>query len=157
MKQLDYINLTKIAFTEAQIAMSEGEVPVGALLSTDNGEVISKEHNRTIQLNNPLAHAEILAMYSAMEKLKGNISDLVLVSTLEPCPMCTGASALLNIRKVVFDAWDEKLGACGSRWDLAREISPKTEIYGKSLSGETGKILQEYFKLVRKSDKKYKK
>ncbi|WP_055072047.1 tRNA adenosine(34) deaminase TadA [Clostridium massiliamazoniense] len=103
-----------IALEEAKRAMKLGEVPVGAIIIKDN-KIISKAHNLKETLNDPTAHAEILAIQKATKVLKNwRLSGCEMYVTLEPCPMCAGAILQSRISKLHIGTFDEKTGACGS-------------------------------------------
>ena len=104
------------ALALAQQAAAEGDVPVGAVVLDAEGRVIGEGRNRREDNGDPLAHAEVLAMQQAAADARRawNLADCTLVVTLEPCPMCAGACLQTHIGRIVFGAWDAKLGACGS-------------------------------------------
>ncbi len=110
----------QLALQEAERAMAEGEVPVGAVV-VKQGEVIARARNAPIRLHDPTAHAEILALRAAGAAL-GNyrLDDCTLFVTLEPCPMCLAAISHARIARVVFAAPDVRAGACGGALDLNR-------------------------------------
>ena len=96
----------------------------------------------------PLAHAEIIAMRQAAQALGAwNLADCTLAVTLEPCPMCAGACIQTHIGTIAFGAWDPKLGACGSIWDIPRDphIGHSPEVHGGVLEGECQSILTDFF------------
>jgi tRNA(adenine34) deaminase len=110
----------QLALAEAELASAEGEVPVGAVV-VRQGEVIARGRNAPIRLNDPSAHAEMLALRAAGVAL-GNyrLDDCTLYVTLEPCPMCMAAISHARIARVVFAAPDPRAGACGGAIDLNR-------------------------------------
>ena len=111
----------RYAIREATIAYEEGEVPVGAVI-TSGERIIAKAHNQTETLNDPTAHAEILAITSACTALNNKyLHDCTLYVTLEPCPMCTGAMVWAKLDRVVFGASDTNSGACGTVFNLAQQ------------------------------------
>jgi tRNA(adenine34) deaminase len=120
----------RAALTEAQIAMdTSGDVPVGAVLVDASGEIIARGRNEKELLEDPTAHAEIVAIREAASLLGDwRLETLTLVVTLEPCVMCAGAIQAARISRVVFGAWDEKVGASGSLYDLVRDKRLGTEI-----------------------------
>ena len=107
-----------LALAEAQKALAEGEVPVGAALLRGD-QLLWADHNRREQLKDPTAHAEMLCLRHGAEKL-GNwrLEDCTLFVTLEPCPMCAGAMVMSRLEKIVFAAADPRQGCCGSVYDL---------------------------------------
>ena len=108
----------KTALREAEAALREGEVPVGAALFRGD-ELLWADHNRREQLHDPTAHAELLCLRRGAEKLGDwRLSDCTLYVTLEPCPMCAGALLMSRLGKCVFGASDPEKGCCGSVYDL---------------------------------------
>ena len=109
-----------LAIAEAKLA--EVDVPVGALLVTSAGEVVASAHNQKELTGDPSGHAEILAMRKLAEA-KGDwrLEDLTLIVTLEPCVMCAGAIVAARLKAVVFGAYDERVGAAGSAYDIVRD------------------------------------
>lgn len=108
----------RIAFDEAEKALVEGEVPVGAVLVCD-GVLLWRDHNRREQLYDPTAHAEVLCLRNGAAKLGSRrLEDCTLYVTLEPCAMCAGAMLLSSLGACVFAAEDQQAGCCGSIYDL---------------------------------------
>jgi tRNA(adenine34) deaminase len=106
------------ALVEAKKALEEKEVPVGAVVVV-NDRIIGKGHNSTEKLNDPTAHAEVIALTAAANYLNNwRLNDATVYVTLEPCLMCTGVLILSRIRRLVFGAFDEKFGACGSVYNI---------------------------------------
>ena len=129
-------------------ATSSGDVPVGAIILNSAGEVISTGVNQRELLNNPVGHAEIIAIQRAASAIGDwRLDGCTLVVTLEPCAMCAGAIAQSRIPKVVFGAWDEKAGAVGSKWDLLRDPRQlhKPEVISGVLEKECAALLTEFF------------
>tara|TARA_B110000008_G_C16961778_1_gene560434 strand:- start:993 stop:1445 length:453 start_codon:yes stop_codon:yes gene_type:complete len=142
----------KIALKEAQLAMIENEIPVGAVLVQGN-KLIAQAHNRPIKNNDPTAHAEIEVLRKAGAKLKNyRIPNSTLYVTLEPCTMCYGAMVHARIDKIIFGASDLKSGVCGTAKNLALEtfFNHKITTLGGILENDCKKILQSFFKLRRK-------
>lgn len=139
----------RAALVEAQIAMDvSDDVPVGAVIVDENGEIIARGRNERELSKDPTAHAEILAIREAAEKLGDwRLNGLTLVVTLEPCVMCAGAIQAARINKVVFGAWDEKVGASGSLYDLVRDrrLGTETEVIPGVLEPEARDQLKEFF------------
>lgn len=138
-----------LALEEAK--KSNDDIPVGTVIVKDN-VVISKAHNEVIKRNDPTAHAEILAIQKACKKLDTyNLSGCSIYSTLEPCPMCTGAIINAKIRKVVYGAMDIHYGACGSRYNLLRDNkAKKTEVYAGIEEEKCKNLISEFFNKLRK-------
>lgn len=130
------------ALLEAEYAASEDEVPVGAVI-VFRGRVISRGHNMTQRLNDPTAHAEMIAITSAFEAIGGKyLNDCTLYVTVEPCPMCAGALAWAQIGKVVYGANDPKRGFSLFSPSL---LHPKTQVTGGVLAEECGKMVSDFF------------
>ena len=139
----------RVAIEHAKIAsVASKDVPVGAVILNAKGDLISTGNNQRELLNDPTAHAEIVAIRHAATAL-GNwrLDDCIIVVTLEPCAMCAGAIAQSRISKVVFGAWDEKAGASGSVWDLLRDPRAlhKVEVTSGVLEEECSAMLKEFF------------
>ena len=136
------------AISLARETAIKGDVPVGALVVDDAGNVVGKGANLREQENDPTAHAEIVAIRNAAKKL-GNyrLDELTMVVTLEPCGMCAGAIAQSRIKKLVFGSFDEKYGAVGSVWDLLRDSRAiyKPEVLSGVLENECAQLLSDFF------------
>ncbi|WP_313169395.1 tRNA adenosine(34) deaminase TadA [Massilia oculi] len=136
-----------LALAQAQLAWDRGEVPVGAVV-VKNGEVIATGFNQPISGHDPTAHAEIVALRAAAEKL-GNyrLPGCELYVTLEPCIMCSGAMMHARLAKVVFAALDPKTGACGSVVNLFDEdrLNHHTEVVGGVMADEASALLKAFF------------
>ncbi|MGC1678014.1 MAG: tRNA adenosine(34) deaminase TadA [Candidatus Binataceae bacterium] len=140
--------LMALAFEQARKAASEGEVPVGAIVSVA-GKEIAASHNRPISLNDPTAHAEVLAIREAARAFGAyRLTEAALYVTLEPCVMCVGAIIAARVVKVVYGARDEKAGALGSVYDIGRDgrLNHRIEVYGGVMADESAAILREFFK-----------
>ena len=139
--------MMRAAIGQAQLALSMGEVPVGAVV-TRAGEVVAEAHNRTITDRDPSGHAEIVALRAACHA-SGNhrLSGTTLYVTLEPCAMCVGALVQARIARLVFGAYDPKAGAVGSAIDLSdsRAFNHRFEIHGGVLAAECGDLLKDFF------------
>ena len=144
-----------VALATAREALKSGDVPVGAAVFNASGDLIAVGHNERELHNDPTAHAEIVALRRASEKLgTWRLDDLTLVVTLEPCAMCAGAIAQSRIQTVVFGAWDEKAGAVGSVWDLLRDPRSvfRTEVRAGVLADECAALIKNFIQEVRKKD-----
>ena len=131
------------ALREAEIARSEDEVPIGAVIVC-KGRIIAKGHNMTERLNDPTAHAEMIAITAATEALGGKyLNECTLYVTVEPCPMCAGALAWSQIGKVVYGASDPKRGFSKFSPSL---MHPKTEVVSGVLAEECSRIVTDFFK-----------
>ena len=136
------------AIAIAREVKSSGDVPVGALIVNEAGEIVSLGKNEREKDNDPTAHAEILAIRRAGEKLGSwRLDDLTLVVTLEPCVMCAGAILQSRIKRLVFGAFDQKAGAVGSSLDVIRDVRAlsKVEVVSGVLEDECAKLLTDFF------------
>jgi len=131
----------------AQRAAEAGEVPVGAVLVA-GAEVIGEGWNRPIANHDPTAHAEIVALRGGAQRLRNyRLGGTTLYATLEPCAMCMGAALNARVARVVFGAWDQKAGACGSVIDLPREpkLTHRIDVFGGVCSDESAVLLRHFF------------
>ena len=136
----------KEAIRQAAQAEAEGEVPVGAVIVC-RGRIIGKGHNMTERLNDPTAHAEMIAITAATEAMGGKyLNDCTLYVTVEPCPMCAGALAWSQIGRVVYGASDPKRGFSLFSPSL---MHPKTEVVSGVLAEECGSMVTEFFRKKR--------
>ena len=137
----------KDALREAHAAASEDEVPIGAVIVC-RGRIIGKGHNMTERLNDPTAHAEMIAITAATEAMGGKyLNDCTLYVTVEPCPMCAGALAWSQIGRVVYGACDPKRGFSIFSPSL---MHPKTEVVSGVLADECSALVTEFFRNKRK-------
>ena len=136
----------KMALAEAEKAFDAGEIPVGAVIVRD-GEVIARAHNLCETQNDPTAHAEMLAIRAAGERLgTWRLSSCTLYVTLEPCPMCTGAAINARVGRIVFGAKDPRAGACGSLCNLpAYPLECKPEISHGVGDARSRELLRTFF------------
>ena len=145
---MDYVVLMQQAISLAKEAAIKGDVPVGALVVDESGNVVGQGSNLREQDNDPTAHAEIIAIRNAAKKI-GNyrLDEQTMVVTLEPCGMCAGAIAQSRIKRLVFGSFDEKYGAVGSVWDLLRDSRSiyKPEVLSGVLENECAKLLSDFF------------
>jgi tRNA(adenine34) deaminase len=142
----------RVALQEASLALEKKEVPVGAVVVYQD-KVIGRGHNQTETLNDPTAHAEILAIGAAANYLNSwRLSEAVLYVTLEPCAMCAGAIVLARMKKLVFGAFDPKAGACGSLHNLVQDgkLNHQVEVVSEVLNEDCSALLQAFFKELRK-------
>ena len=138
----------RTALAVAQEALRTGDVPVGAIILNEKNEIVSQGCNRREDLDDPTAHAEIVAIRTAAQSLgTWRLDGYTLVVTLEPCAMCAGAIAQSRISTLVFGAWDEKAGAVGSVWDLLRDPRSlyKVEVRSGVMADESSELLQDFF------------
>lgn len=132
-----------------------GDVPVGAVILDSVGNVVGTGTNERELHHDPTAHAEIVAIRNATEKLDGwRLEEHTLVVTLEPCAMCAGAIAQARIPHLVFGTWDEKAGAVGSVWDVLRDPRAlyKVEVTSGILEKECAQLLRSFFEERRQAN-----
>ena len=135
------------ALHEAQLAFEAGEVPVGAVV-VHEGRVIGRGYNRREALNDPTAHAELLAITAAANHLNDwRLAGTTLYVTKEPCPMCAGAIVNSRVARLVFGAWDEQAGCAGSLYQLCRDprFNHQLEVQGGVMEQECGELLTKFF------------
>jgi len=140
------------ALSLAKVAADKGDVPVGAIVVNEAGEIFGTGQNLREQNNDPTAHAEIVALRNASEKLGSwRLDDLTIVVTLEPCAMCAGAILQSRIKRLVFAAWDEKAGAVGSVMDVIRDPRSltKVEVITGIMEKECSEVLKDFFNTKR--------
>ena len=145
----------RVALDAARKAVASQDIPVGAAIFNNAGDLIATGHNERELHKDPTAHAEIVAIRNAAEKLGDwHLTYLTLVVTLEPCAMCAGAIAQSRLQTVVFGAWDEKAGAVGSMWDLLRDPRStfRTEVRAGVLAEECGELIKSFIQEVRTKD-----
>lgn len=146
----------KIALEEANIAASQGEMPVGAVVVKD-GIVIATGHNVRNEQCDPTLHAEIVAIRKACEKFSDwRLTDCDLYVTLEPCVMCSGAIINSRMRSVYFGAYDPEYGGAGGRIDLFSKsyFGSNTNVYGGIMEEECTAMLKDFFAGLRKEKRK---
>ncbi|BAC71892.1 CMP deaminase [Streptomyces avermitilis] len=139
----------RLALTEAVRAAESADVPVGAVVLAPDGSVIARGHNEREATGDPTAHAEVLAVRRAAERLgRWRLSGCTLVVTLEPCTMCAGALVQSRVDRVVYGARDEKAGAAGSLWDVVRDrrLNHRPEVIEGVLADECAGLLTEFFR-----------
>ncbi|RFA16836.1 tRNA-specific adenosine deaminase [Subtercola boreus] len=137
------------ALAEARQALRTADVPVGAVVVGANGELLARGHNERELLNDPTAHAEIVALRRAAALLGDwQLAGSTLVVTLEPCVMCAGAILAARVARVVFGAWDDKAGAAGSVYDVLRDrrLNHRVEVFAGVRAEESGELLSGFFR-----------
>jgi tRNA(adenine34) deaminase len=145
---VNYQLIMQAALSLAKVAGDSGDVPVGAIVVNEAGEILGSGQNLREKNNDPSAHAEIVAMRQAAEKMGSwRLDDLTMVVTLEPCGMCAGAIVQSRIKRLVFGSFDKKAGAVGSVWDLLRDprANYKPEVISGVLEPECTSILKLFF------------
>ncbi len=141
------------ALAEARLALDAGEVPVGAVVVHD-GAIIGRGHNRRETANDPLGHAELIAIAAAARHLgRWRLFGCSLFVTLEPCPMCAGAVVNSRLDRVVYGAADPRAGAAGSIMDIVRDgrLNHRAEVVSGVRAPEAAELLRGFFAARRKS------
>lgn len=146
----------KQALSEAEKGSSMGEVPVGAVLASPEGQIVAKAYNQPITLGDPTAHAEILAIRKAGLFFQNyRLNDTTLVVTLEPCLMCMGAAINARIARLVFGTVDPKAGAAVSLYNLAEDkrLNHRIEVVSGIMEEECRSLIQDFFRIRREKVK----
>lgn len=136
------------AFMLAEQAFEEGEVPVGAIV-VYKGSIVGKGYNQVERMNDPTAHAEMIAISAACETLSEKyLSECTLYVTLEPCPMCAGAAVWSKLKTVVFGATDARSGGCGSVFNISsnKKLNHQVETIQGVMEAEAEFLLKEFFR-----------
>ena len=139
------------ALHEAQLALEKGEVPIGAVV-VSGGEIIARAHNEVESRNDASAHAEMLAMQRASEKLKNwRLQSCSLYVTLEPCTMCIGGMILSRVDNLIYAVEDPRQGAAGSIYDLSEhsQLPHEIKVVSGVLAKESSKLLKQFFENIR--------
>ncbi|WP_234970972.1 tRNA adenosine(34) deaminase TadA [Desulfonauticus submarinus] len=156
LQSVDYRSLMNQALKEAKKAMQKEEIPVGAVIwDIKQNSIISSAHNLSISLCNPTAHAEILAIEKAAQKIKNyRLTNCILVVTLEPCIMCLGAIVQARLEGVIFGAKDPKSGAICSSLDYTKlkGLNHSFWVIKGVLAKESASLLQHFFRAKRKGE-----
>jgi tRNA(adenine34) deaminase len=135
------------ALEQARLAASQDEVPIGAVVMRGDA-VIAEAHNETVRRRNPTLHAEMLAIERALEVLHTDrLTDCTLYVTIEPCAQCAGAIVLAKVGKLVFGAYDEKAGMCGSVGDLVRHprLNHRVDVRGGVEAEACAELIRDFF------------
>jgi tRNA(adenine34) deaminase len=148
----------EMAIEEALIASDEDEVPVGAVIvSLERGEVIARAHNQREQLQDPTAHAEMVAITQAAAALRSwRLEQCILYVTLEPCPMCAGAIVQARVPVVVYGCTDPKAGACHSLYEITSDprLNHRCQVVSGTLAERCSSMLSQFFAAKRAMGKK---
>jgi len=142
------------ALKEARLAAEENEVPVGCVI-VHEGRIVGRAHNQRERLNDPTAHAEMIAITQASAALESwRLTGCTAYVTLEPCPMCAGALVLARIERLVFGARDEKAGACGTLCNIVQDdrLNHRVDITEGVLADEAARLLTDFFRRRRIQD-----
>ena len=137
-----------LALDQARLAAGHGDVPVGAVVLDQAGDVVAAAGNEREIRHDPTAHAELLALREASRRLQSwRLSGLTLVVTLEPCTMCAGALVLARVERLVFGAFDPKAGAVSSLFDVVRDprLNHRVDVRGGVLETECSALLKDFF------------
>ena len=148
--------MMRLAIDQAHLAQKVGEVPIGAVVVGCDGQLVGQGHNQVITLNNPSAHAEVMALQSAGESLKNyRMPECTLYVTLEPCMMCAGALVHARVKRVVFGAYDAKTGVIETVDDCFNKpyLNHQVQWQGGVLKAECSALISDFFKLRRKAKK----
>lgn len=140
-----------LALAEAVRAGEAGEIPVGAVV-VHGGAMVAAAHNEGVARRDPTAHAELLAVQGALRAINSDrLTDATLYVTLEPCAQCAGSIILAKVGRVVFGAWDDKVGMAGSLHDLLRHprLNHRVEVIGGVMAAECGELLHRFFAVRR--------
>jgi tRNA(adenine34) deaminase len=149
---MDLHYFMQYALKEAKKGWLNGEVPIGAVMITPSDEIVAKDHNRCISLNDPTAHAEILVIRQAAKKRKNyRLNGMTMVVTIEPCPMCMGAIMHARLDALVFGAFDPKFGAAGSIYNMPEDerLNHKIKVISCIMEKECRSFMQNFFKTRR--------
>ena len=149
---IDHSSWMKKALIQAEKAFESKEIPIGAIV-VQNDKIIGRGYNQREQLNDPTAHAEIIAITAAANTIGDwRLNKCILYVTKEPCPMCAGAIINSRLKMVVFGTYDEENGCCGSLYQLCGDPRFKTKIAVKGgiLEEESLTIIQDFYKVIRK-------
>ncbi len=145
---VDYIPAMRSALDLAREAAQAGDVPVGAVLLDGSGQIACSDRNRREELNDPTAHAEMLVLSRRARTLGDwRLTGHTLVVTLEPCPMCAGASVWARVDRIVYGAADPKAGAAWSLYNIPqdRRLNHRVELVDSVLADECGEVLEKFF------------
>jgi tRNA(adenine34) deaminase len=142
------VDAVRRALELARDAAGRGEVPIGAVVVDEHGDVIGRGSNEREATHDPTAHAEVVALReAAAHRGSWRLDGCTLAVTLEPCPMCAGAAWLSRVDRVVFGAWNDEYGAAGSLWDVLRDgrLNHRPEVVSGVLADECASLLSEFF------------
>jgi len=137
----------RLAFEQARVAEENGDVPIGAVIVYKN-QIIGKAYNQREQLQDPTAHAEIIALTQAAAALENwHLNGCTMYVTLEPCPMCAGALVLARMERLVYGCDDPKTGACKSLYNIVQDdrLNHRLEVTDGVLADQCRRQLQEFF------------
>lgn len=147
-----YDEAMRLALTEARRALETGDVPIGAVVLDEHGDVIGRGRNTREATGDPTGHAEVVAIReAATTRGEWRLTGCTLVVSLEPCTMCAGAIVLSRLGRLVFGAHDDKAGAVGSLWDVVRDrrLNHRPEVVAGVLAEESKALLEDFFRTHR--------
>jgi tRNA(adenine34) deaminase len=145
----EHIKFMKLALNQAKKAGQKSEVPIGSILVSESGEILSASHNQTVSLADPTAHAEIITLRKAAQKIMNyRLLSTTLYVTIEPCIMCMGAIVHARVSRVVFGAHDPKWGAAGSLYNFADDsrLNHRPEIINGICEDECRTLIKDFFR-----------
>ncbi|NTU96916.1 MAG: nucleoside deaminase [Chlorobiaceae bacterium] len=149
---MDFSYCMELAFKEALKAFERKEVPVGAVVLDSAGHIVGRGCNQVESLSDATAHAEMIALTAAMATLGSKyLDDCTLAVTMEPCPMCAGAIVNTKVGRVIFGAYDPKMGACGTVLNITgcRQLNHQPEVFGGIMENKCSGLLQDFFRELR--------
>jgi len=152
---MDFTWCMELAFREAMKAYERKEVPVGAVVFDSSGRVIGRGYNQVESLCDATAHAEMIALTSAMATIGSKyLNDCMLAITLEPCPMCAGAIVNAKVGRVIFGAYDPKAGASGTVLNVTgcQQLNHQPEVFGGIMEHKCQTLLHDFFRQLRKTN-----
>jgi len=152
-----HVHHMEMALAEAGRAYDEDEVPIGAVIVSYQHGIIAQAHNQREQLNDPTAHAEMIAITQAASALHSwRLEDCALYVTLEPCPMCAGAIVQARLPLVVYGCTDPKAGACHTLYQITSDLrlNHRAQVIGGVLSDRCAAVLSDFFAAKRRAGKK---
>jgi tRNA(adenine34) deaminase len=152
-----HVHHMELALAEAEVAASEDEVPVGAVIVSFKQGVVGQAHNQREQLTDPTAHAEMIAITQAAQAVGSwRLDDCALYVTLEPCPMCAGAIVLARLPLVVYGCTDPKAGACHTLYQITGDarLNHRAQVFGGVLAERCATVLSDFFAAKRRLGKK---
>jgi tRNA(adenine34) deaminase len=144
-----WVEPMRLALDEARGALATGDVPIGAVVLSPEGEVIGRGRNIREAVGDPTGHAEVVAIRKAASAVgEWRLSGCTLLVTLEPCTMCAGAIVLSRLSRLVFAAYDDKAGAVGSLWDVVRDrrLNHRPEVVAGVLARDASGLLDDFFR-----------
>jgi tRNA(adenine34) deaminase len=150
---LDDVKYMELALEQARMAARQGEVPVGAVLVDERGQVLARACNMPVRQCDPTAHAEILVLRQGAKRVGSyRLTGTTLYVTIEPCPMCAGAMVLARIKRLVYGVQDPKTGACATLYNIVQDsrLNHRLEVSRGILAEECRSLIQAFFQKRRK-------